>query len=108
MADEPAWSMGVEEEYLLVDHESGELITEQPTGILEKVTELHHGLVARELFSSQLEIGTGICTDFKHLRADIGLLRLAVTEAAAEYGLAPIAASSHPFARLHQQQVTEG
>ena len=108
MADEPAWSMGVEEEYLLVERESGELITEQPSGILEKVTDLHHGLVARELFSSQLEIGTGICNDFKHLRADIGLLRLAVTEAAAEYGLAPIAASSHPNARLHQQQVTEG
>ena len=108
MADEPAWSIGIEEEYLLVERESGALITEQPPGILEKVADLHHGLVARELFSSQLEIGTGICTDFKHLRADIGLLRLAVTEAAADYGLAPIAASSHPFASPHQQKVTEG
>ena len=108
MANEPAWSMGIEEEYLLVERESGALITEQPSGILEKVADLHHGLVARELFSSQLEIGTGICTDFKHLRADIGLLRLAVTEAAGDYGLAPIAASSHPFAHPHQQKVTEG
>ena len=108
MAEQPAWTMGIEEEYLLVEPETGELITEQPPGIQEKVTDLHHGLVARELFSSQIEIGTGICTDFKHLRADIGLLRLAVTEAAAEYGLAPIAASSHPFARWQQQQVTEG
>ncbi|MCY3889222.1 MAG: carboxylate-amine ligase [bacterium] len=108
MSDEPAWTIGIEEEYLLVEPESGELITEQPSGILEKVAGLHHGLVAREFFSSQLEIGTGICTDFKHLRADIGLLRLAVTEAAADYGLAPIAASSHPFARSHLQQVTEG
>ena len=108
MADEPAWSIGIEEEYLLVERENGALITEQPPGILEKVADLHHGLVARELFSSQLEIGTGICTDFKHLRADIGLLRLAVTEAAADYGLAPIAASSHPFASPHQQKVTEG
>ena len=108
MADEPAWTIGIEEEYLLVEGDSGALITEQPPGILEKVADLHHGLVARELFSSQLEIGTGICTDFKHLRADIGLLRLAVTEASADYGLAPIAASSHPFARPDQQQVTEG
>ena len=108
MADEPAWSMGIEEEYLLVERDSGALITEQPSGILKKVADLHHGLVARELFSSQLEIGTGICTDFKHLRADIGLLRLAVTEAADDYGLAPIAASSHPFAHPHQQKVTEG
>ena len=108
MGDEPAWTIGIEEEYLLVEADSGELITEQPPGILEKVANLHHGIVARELFSSQLEIGTGICTDFKHLRADIGLLRLAVTEAAAEYGLAAIAASSHPFASPHHQKVTEG
>ncbi|MCY3863667.1 MAG: carboxylate-amine ligase [bacterium] len=108
MADEPAWSIGIEEEYLIVERESGALITEQPPGILEKVADLHHGIVARELFSSQLEIGTGICTDFKHLRADIGLLRLAVTEAADEYGLAPIAASSHPFASPQDQKVTEG
>ena len=108
MADEPAWSIGIEEEYLLVERESGALITKQPPGLLEKVADLRHGLVARELFSSQIEIGTGICTDVKYLRADIGLLRLAVTEAAAEYGMAPIAASAHPFARWHQQQYTEG
>ena len=108
MADEPAWSIGIEEEYLLVERDTGALITKQPPGLLEKVADLRHGMVARELFSSQLEIGTGICTDVKFLRADIGLLRLAVTEAAAEYGLAPIAASSHPFARWRQQQVTEG
>lgn len=108
MADEPAWSIGIEEEYLLVERDTGALITKQPPGLLEKVADLRHGMVARELFSSQLEIGTGICTDVKFLRADVGLLRLAVTEAAAEYGLAPIAASSHPFARWRQQQVTEG
>ena len=108
MADEPAWSIGIEEEYLLVERESGALITKQPPGLLEKVADLRHGLVARELFSSQIEIGTGICTDVKYLRADIGLLRLAVTEAAAEYGMAPIAASAHPFARWHQQEYTEG
>ena len=107
MTDEPAWSIGVEEEYLLVERESGALITRQPPGLLEKVANLRHGLAARELFSSQIEIGTSVCTDMKYLRADLGLLRLAVAEAAAEYGMAPIAASSHPFARWHQQQYTE-
>ena len=108
MTDEPAWTMGIEEEYLLVERDSGALITKQPPGLLEKVADLRHGLVARELFSSQIEIATGVCSDTQYLRADLGLLRLAVAEAAAEYGLAPIAASSHPFARWHQQQYTEG
>ena len=108
MADEPAWSIGIEEEYLLVERESGELVTEQPPGPMEKVADLRYGLVSRELFSSQIEIGTGICTNMKYLRADIGLMRLAVAEAADEHGLAPIAASSHPFARWHRQRYSEG
>ena len=108
MSTEPAWSLGIEEEYLLVERDSGALVTKQPPGLLEKVADLRHGMVARELFSSQIEIGTGVCTDVKLLRADIGLLRLAVTEAAADYGLAPIAASTHPFAKWKQLEYTEG
>jgi carboxylate-amine ligase len=99
--------MGVEEEYLLVERETGALITKQPPGVLETVSNVRHGLVARELFSSQIEIGTDVCTNMKALRADIWVLRQAVAEAAAEYGMAPIAASSHPFARWLSQEYTE-
>ena len=107
MTDEPAWTMGVEEEYLLVDRETGALITKQPPGLLEEVANVRHGLVARELFSSQIEIGTGVCANVKELRADIWVLRQAVAEAAAEHGMAPIATSTHPFARWLSQQYTE-
>ncbi|MCE2512140.1 MAG: carboxylate-amine ligase [Acidimicrobiia bacterium] len=105
--DEPAWTMGVEEEYLLVERETGALITKQPPGLLEQVANVRHGLVARELFDSQIEIGTDVCSNLKELRADIWVLRQAVAEAAAEYGMAPIAASSHPFARWLQQHYTD-
>ena len=100
--------MGVEEEYLLVDRETGELISTQPHGLMERVTELRYGQVSHELFDSQIEIGTGVCHDVKQLRADVGLLRLAVSEAAEEYGLAPIAASTHPLARWKKQRITKG
>ncbi|MCY4068609.1 MAG: carboxylate-amine ligase [Acidimicrobiaceae bacterium] len=106
--DEPTWTMGIEEEYLLVERDTGALITKQPPGLLEKVANLDYGLVARELFSSQIEIGTEVCSSVRDLRAEIGMLRLAVAEAAAEHGMAPIAASSHPFARWLQQEYTEG
>ncbi len=105
--NEPAWTMGVEEEYLLVERETGALITKQPPGVLETVSNVRHGLVARELFDSQIEIGTDVCSNLKELRADIWVLRQAVAEAAAEYGMAPIAASSHPFARWLSQQYTD-
>ena len=107
MTDEPSWTIGIEEEYLLVDRDSGALVQAQPPGLIERVAELRHGLVSPELFSAQIEIGTGICRDMQHLRADVGLLRLAVTEAAAEHGLAPIAASTHPFASLDELEITD-
>ena len=105
--NEPAWTMGVEEEYLLVERETGALITKQPPGLMETVSNVRHGLVARELFDSQIEIGTDVCSNLKELRADVWVLRQAVAEAAAEYGMAPIAASSHPFARWLSQQYTD-
>ena len=108
MSEEPAWTLGIEEEYLLVERDTGALIKKQPPGLMEKVVDLRHGLVARELFSSQIEIATSVCTDVKYLRADVGLLRLAVQEAADEYGLAPIASSTHPFARWAQLEYTQG
>ena len=107
MTDEPSWTIGIEEEYLLVDRRSGALVQRQPSGLIERVAELRHGLVSPEFFSSQLEIGTGVCDDMQHLRADVGLLRLAVTEAAHEHGLAPVAASTHPFAHPDQLRITD-
>lgn len=108
MVAEPSWTLGIEEEYFLVEQESGALITKRPPGLIEKVMELRHGFVSKELLSSQIEVATVVCRDVKYLRADIGLLRMAVTEAANEYGLAPIAASAHPFANWKKVEVSEG
>ena len=107
MIDEPIWTIGVEEEYLLVERDTGALVRTQPRGLMEKVSSLHHGIVSPEFFSSQIEIGTEVCDNIQDLRAEIGLLRIAVAEAAAEYGLAPIAVSTHPFAQWEEQQVTQ-
>lgn len=106
MNTEPAWTLGVEEEYLLVEIESGALVRSQPEGLMRKVKALRYGLVSPEFFASQIEIGTTVCENIQDLRAEIGLLRLAVAEAANEYGLAPIAVSTHPYARWEKQQVT--
>ena len=100
--------MGIEEEYLLVERDTGALVAYQPEGLIEKVKALRHGMVSPELFSCQIEIGTPVCEDLKDLRAQIGLLRIAVAEAADDYGLAPIASSTHPFTRWETQQVTDG
>ena len=104
---EPAWTIGIEEEYLLVDPETRELIRDQPEGLMETATSLLKGQVSPEFLRSQIEIGTRVCANVKEVWADLSRLRLVVAEAAASYGLAPIAASTHPFARWQEQQVTD-
>ena len=107
MIEEPQWSIGIEEEYLLVEQETGELTKKQPPELFQEIVKLDHGLVNKELLSSQIEIGTNVCCNIEDLRSDIELFRTTVKEIADKYGLAPIAASSHPFAEWHEQQVTE-
>ena len=104
---EPAWTIGIEEEYLLVDRETRELIRDQPPGLMEEATALLQGQVSPEFLRSQIEIGTKVCGDVKEAWADLSRLRLVIAEAASKYGLAPIAASTHPFARWQEQQVTD-
>ena len=51
-------------------------------------------------------MGTRKCATVKEAREDLGLLRGVVIDVAAEHGLAPIAASTHPFAHWAEQKRT--
>ena len=104
---EPAWTLGIEEEYLLVDRETRELIKDQPPELMKEAASLLEGQVSPEFLRSQIEIGTKVCADVQEAWADLTRLRSVVAEAAANHGLAPIAASTHPFARWQEQQVTD-
>jgi len=64
------------------------------------------GQVAPEFLRAQIEVGTRPCRTVAEARADLARLRATVAEVAAKHGLAPIAASTHPFARWQQQKTT--
>lgn len=104
---EPAWTIGIEEEYLLVDRQTRELIRDQPPGLMKEANALIEGQVSPEFLRSQIEIGTRVCANIQEVRADLARLRSVIAEAASRHGLAPIASSSHPFARWQEQQVTD-
>ena len=65
------------------------------------------GQVAREFLKSQIEVGTGVHTTPREAGVELASLRQTVAKLAGEHGLAPIAASTHPFARWSTQQPTE-
>jgi glutamate---cysteine ligase / carboxylate-amine ligase len=104
---EPPFTVGIEEEYLLVDLDTRDVNENPPARLLQMCTERGAGHINPEFLRSQLEVSTRVCHSVSEARADLARLRAIIVEVAAGYGLAPIAASTHPFARATRQMPTE-
>ncbi len=107
MIERPAFTIGIEEEYLIVDIESRELVQDLPDGLMAACEEIIGGQVSPEFLRSQIEIGTKVCRSIDEAGADLKRLRRAVADVCGEYGLAPIASSTHPSADWFQQRHTD-
>jgi len=104
---EPPFTVGIEEEYLLVNLETRDLDNDPPAAMLRDCTELGGGQVTPEFLRSQIEVGTRVCRTMSEARTDLKKLRKIVVDVGRRHGLAPIAASTHPFARAIQQKHTD-
>jgi glutamate---cysteine ligase / carboxylate-amine ligase len=104
---DPSFTIGIEEEYLLVERASRDLVREMPQGLFEAASQALGDQVAREFLKSQIEVGTSVHRSPSAAGAELAELRKAIAEVADAYDLAPIAASTHPFARWSVQQPTE-
>jgi len=104
---DPSFTLALEEEYMLVDRTSRDLVREMPHGLFEAASKALGDQVAREFLKSQIEVGTSVHRSPSAAGAELAQLRKAIADVAAAYELAPIAASTHPFARWSIQQPTE-
>src|SRR5215813_3257388 len=104
---EPEFTLGIEEEYFLVDKATRDVVGEPPEAMLAKCTALLGEQVGPEFLRSQIEIGTRVCESLDEARADLRRLRGTMGSVAARFGMAPIAAATHPFARWEAQRTTE-
>ncbi len=102
---EPSFTFGIEEEYHLVDLESRDLASAPPELMADCEEELGKQ-VGPEFFRSQIEIGTRVLKNFADARHELSRLRATIADRARMHGLAPIAASTHPFARKSTLQTT--
>ncbi len=100
-------TIGVEEEYLLVDRETRDLAVDPPKEMLAECEARIQDLVRPEFMRSQIEVGTRVCRTVQEARQDLAWLRRTVAEVADTYGLAPIASSTHPFSTWRRQQHTD-
>jgi carboxylate-amine ligase len=106
MIERPSFTVGVEEEYLVVERDSRDLVREPDPAFLERCSELLGSQVTPEYLQCQVEVGTRPHGTVPEAKADLTLMRKGIAEAAAEFGYAPIAASTHPFAQWRTQRHT--
>jgi len=104
---EPNFSIGVEEEYLLVDKSTRKLASSPPAELFSACESALEGRVSPEFLRCQIEVGTPVCMTLGEVRAELGYFRKAIAQEAAKYGLAPIAASTHPAAEWTDQPHTD-
>jgi len=105
--NEPQFTIGVEEEYLLVDKETRALVVDPPKSLLAECEELLDGQVTTELLQSQIEVGTKVCQNVQEAREDLAKLRKSIIEVTGRHGIAPIASSTHPFSHWSEQKHTQ-
>lgn len=99
----PSLTLGVEEEYQILDPETREL----HSFVLEDAgDDLVLEEVKRELHRSNLEIGTRVCATPAEVRDELTRLRGRVRDLAAGRGLSMAAAGTHPFSSWQEQEIT--
>lgn len=100
----PSLTLGVEEEYQIIDPVTRELrsyITE-----ILKEDSLVMGEIKPELHQSMVEIGTKVCRHPAEVKAELIRLRKMVIDLAAKQNLKVVAAGSHPFSSWMEQEIT--
>ena len=100
------YTLGVEEEYMLLDRESFDLVQHIET-VLDAVQgdELGERLNP-ELMQSVLEIATPVCRTAGDVERELTTLRGYVCDVAAAHGLRVGSAGTHPFSLFERQRIT--
>jgi carboxylate-amine ligase len=101
----PDLTIGIEEEFQIVDPHTRELRS-HITEMIEEGRMILGEQVKPELHQSMVEVGTGICSNIQEARADLIKLRRAIAGLAANNNLAIAAASTHPFSSWKDQKIT--
>ena len=101
-------TLGVEEEYQLINPATGELAAVAQDILHDERVKQFGEQVKPEFLQSQIEVGSNICRNVQEVRMELVRLRREVDELAGLHGHAIIAASTHPFARWEEQKSNPG
>ena len=100
------FTLGVEEEYMVMDKETYELKSHDQKIVLEGQKVIKDKVKA-EMHQAVVEVGTHICKDIDDAFEDVSLLRKTIGVVADGLGLTLGAAGTHPFSHWESQMITE-
>src|SRR5580765_158053 len=104
MLERPAFPIGVEEEFQIIDPETRELRSHVQE-MLEEGRLLLKERVKPEMHQSVIEVGTGICANVAEVRKDVTELRREIIGLARRNGMRVASAGTHPFSRWEEQKI---
>lgn len=100
------FTLGVEEEYMVLDPVTRELRSHEQRIVLEG-QKIIRDKVKAEMHQAVVEVGTDICHDVDEAREDVTALRRTISQIAGSLGLAMGAAGTHPFSLWERQLITD-
>jgi glutamate---cysteine ligase / carboxylate-amine ligase len=104
--ESPPFTLGVEEEYMLLDPESFDLVQHVDTVLTAMQEGEFTERVGPELMQSVLEISTPVCRTAGDVESELRRLRSYVTETARSQDLRVGSAGTHPFSLFERQRIT--
>src|SRR5690242_21425803 len=102
----PPLTVGVEEEYMLLDPAGFDLVSGVEELLAETAETEMHDRLKPELMQCVLESGTCVCSDVPEAAADLRLIRQYVANHARSHNMRLGAAGTHPFSLFENQKIT--
>ncbi|TCJ12613.1 carboxylate-amine ligase [Flaviaesturariibacter flavus] len=101
-----SFTLGVEEEYMVLDPASRELKSHEQK-IVHEGQKMIKDKVKAEMHQAVVEVGTDICADIDEAWNDISALRRTIHDIAQGLGYSMGAAGTHPFSHWESQLITD-
>jgi len=102
----PEFTLGIEEEFMIIDPETRELVSHMHE-VIEGGKMVLDEQVKAEMHRAVVEVGTIVCHDVKEARREVTKLRSIISDIARKQGTLIAAAGSHPFSRWQDAVITD-
>ena len=101
-----SFTLGVEEEYMVMDPETKELKSHEQK-IVHEGQKMIKDKVKAEMHQAVVEVGTDICKNIDEAWQDVTTLRKIISDIAGSLGFAMGASGTHPFSHWEKQLITD-